>query len=311
MSTFLYTELYHDDCQRANENPLDPSNWVERGGDVLELLNHLITTTVAVSADGTARYKPVLPNNQYAEIVVSEMLLNDTGMFIYLRSGVGQAGPSPVAPTYILDIGNFDNPGPGTAPGLFGVYQVDPTGGSIVYSWVGNEWPDITFQTGDVVRFGVYGDYATGTLFFDYNGVNIWTGNLADSSVFLPSGSAGLQIACNVGDVNAASISRWAAGSVQIAPPSAGTVSGNVVASGAIVECVSDHFDSSKTRILFTVSDAKGNYSFSGLTIGNYYVDAFAPGFVYRSRVSVTVDGVNGNTDINLVPSAANSWNGN
>jgi hypothetical protein len=94
------------------------------------------------------------------------------------------------------------------------------------------------------------------------------------------------------------------------APPSAGTISGNVVISGAEVQCVSDHFDSSKTLIRFTISDAQGNYSFSGLPIGNYYLEAFAPGFVYRRRVLAVVDGVNANTDINLVPTPVNSWNG-
>jgi hypothetical protein len=93
------------------------------------------------------------------------------------------------------------------------------------------------------------------------------------------------------------------------APPSAGSVSGNVVISGAEVQIVSDHFDSLKTLIRFTNSDSSGNYSFSGLPIGNYYITALAPGFVYRRRAFAMVDGVNGLTDVNLTPTALNSSN--
>lgn len=92
--------------------------------------------------------------------------------------------------------------------------------------------------------------------------------------------------------------------------PTSGAISGNVVKTGALVECVSDHFDSSKTQIFTTLSDSSGNYSFSNLPVGRYYIGAWASGFVYRLQVLVVVDGVNANTDINLTPSAVNSWNG-
>jgi Concanavalin A-like lectin/glucanases superfamily/Carboxypeptidase regulatory-like domain len=88
-----------------------------------------------------------------------------------------------------------------------------------------------------------------------------------------------------------------------------GIIFGNVGVSGATIECVSDRFDSSKTQIRFTASDAQGSYSFFGLPAGNYYLSASAPGFVYRHGASVVVDGANANTDINLAPTAPNSSN--
>jgi Concanavalin A-like lectin/glucanases superfamily/Carboxypeptidase regulatory-like domain len=95
-----------------------------------------------------------------------------------------------------------------------------------------------------------------------------------------------------------------------IPPPfQGGIISGNVVVSGATIECVSDRFDSSKTKIFYTSSDSQGNYSFSGLLAGNYYLSASAPGFVYRQRVFVMLDGVNGLTNINIAPAALNSSN--
>jgi hypothetical protein len=92
--------------------------------------------------------------------------------------------------------------------------------------------------------------------------------------------------------------------------PSAGSIAGNVVKANVLVECVSDHFDSSKTQIFTTLSDSSGNYSFSNLPAGRYYISAWVSGFVYRLQALVVVDGVNANTDINLTPTAVNSWNG-
>jgi hypothetical protein len=87
------------------------------------------------------------------------------------------------------------------------------------------------------------------------------------------------------------------------------TISGNAGVVGATVECVPVSFNSLSPQILFLTSDSLGNYSFTGILVGSYYLTAFASGFVYRKRALVVVDGVNNNSDVNLVPAALNSSN--
>ena len=84
-----YNTLFEDDFQRANESPLNPSNYFEVGGglphnDVLQLVNHVCTTTVQVEDDGTAIIKPIgQQQNGFIQVKISRCVSN-AGVFLYL-----------------------------------------------------------------------------------------------------------------------------------------------------------------------------------------------------------------------------------
>lgn len=211
--SLVYTELYHDDFQRPNENPLDPARWVEHNAPPnLQLLNHLCTTEIVGQDDGQAMFNQTLPSDQYAEATLNQMVVNGN-LDLYLRGNLAN-----LSPAYVLDLtGNFNDP----SNTFYRIAQLNSGGSGFDHIWA-NFLTGLTIAQGDVVRFSVMGGAGGGKIRFDLNGTNVFTGNLSDSSVQLSSGKTGMQLATITASpsVNDISISRWAAGTV--VDPSAG-----------------------------------------------------------------------------------------
>lgn len=218
--SLIYTELYHDDFQRPNENPLDPTNWQERltpPNAQLQLLSHLGTTTLDGTGlgDGQAAYIPAVPNDQYEEITVNSWAVGSgspdflgAGPVLYLRGTTASIFPC-------LALTMSRNPD-GTL--AYDIEQVNNVGSGFDYVWTAFGAPTgVSFAPGVKIRFGVLGNYSTGNLYFDINGVNIFTGALSLSPVPLLSGHVAMQLFTTLSPATIPadiSLSRWAAGSV-------------------------------------------------------------------------------------------------
>lgn len=184
--SFVFTPVFTDTFLRANESPLNPTNWHSVSGlptnDQLQVLNNKCATTVTVQDDGQATVIAALPNDQYCECKITNFTATGS-VVIYVRAGVD------LAPNYTLTLGGpFNNP---TAN--YSITQVDVSGGTIIHTWA--DTIPITFQVNDVVRFAIIGSYPTGKLYFFQNNNLIFTGNLGDSPSGLASGRSGLQLA--------------------------------------------------------------------------------------------------------------------
>lgn len=234
----VYTELFHDNFNRPNENPLDPPNWTERPAtqsdpDVLQLLNGVCCSTIVGSngGDGTAQYNPALPNDQYAECIIASM--DSTGFDF----GSGLTG---VLNLYIRDTSAQTFMVPfwtvGIANGIDGTGYMDYWQGAnfgsgpvlpfdvalFLNSPVGSMGPSLTRERwlpGDKLTFAIVGDYATGSVYVSKNGVVMHSIRQNASSFSIQAGKAGLQIFQWTANRPAAlSISRWAVGSVALVP---------------------------------------------------------------------------------------------
>lgn len=207
----VYTELYHNDFLGVNQSPL--AGWTMRphsSASVLQQFNNLGTSTTVDLGDGQGTFDSVVPSDVYQEITMYDMGTGQGGTFIYLRGGQGGGD---FTPCYVFEIGGGFN----TANCEYSVYQFDASH-NFVHFWADTVLGALNLHRGSKIHVGVKGDYATGKLYLDLDGVNIFTGNLADSPAFISGGGIGWQIYLNnhpsPPNVNLFSVSRWAAGSI-------------------------------------------------------------------------------------------------
>src|SRR5579864_2542229 len=70
----IYTPIFIDTFQRANESPLNPANWTadsEFPTDTLQIVSHQCEAVNATDLFGAEQYTGLsLPNDQYVEITV-------------------------------------------------------------------------------------------------------------------------------------------------------------------------------------------------------------------------------------------------
>lgn len=236
--TLYFTELYHDNFNRPNENPLDPKNWLERpvvplDGDVLQLLSGVCCSTIAYpqGGDGTAQYKPPLPPDQYAECVLGDMDIAGfdfgTGLIgvlnLYIRDSSTQ---SFMVPFWTVGIANgIDGTGymDYWQGANFGSGPVLPFDAAVFLNApVGSMGPSFTKERwlpGDKLSIAVIGDYATGSVYISKNGVVIHGIRQNASTFSIQTGKAGLQIfQWSANRPSALSITRWAVGAASLDP---------------------------------------------------------------------------------------------
>lgn len=179
-----YPRLFQDHFNRVNQSPLDRSLWNVVGGglsgnpptDQLAYLAFRCATTIQYQGDGQASVNGVVfPPEQWSEAKVSTLNANGV-LFMYLRADEATLGPS-----YALAI-----VGPMNAA-TFTIYQIDPTGGEVVYTWADN----LPFTFTDRITFTCEG----GKLTFYADGVQKFQGNLSDSPVLIEGGVPGIQLA--------------------------------------------------------------------------------------------------------------------
>lgn len=189
---FTFTQLVADSFQRSNEDPLGPSSlWQTFFGptDHPVIKNNECQITLSPDADGGATNLTALPNDQWVEIEWNDLnVLAEVNL--YLRGGRGSVPNEPVPCYRLIVFGQAFNSSVNSG---YLIDQVASNGGSITHAWTGTV--PYVFQKGDKIRFFVIGDAVTGKLYFQVNGVLLFTGNLSDSPIFLASGKAAFQLA--------------------------------------------------------------------------------------------------------------------
>lgn len=211
----IYTEIYSNDFQGPDQDPL--VGWTMRGPgrppeDTLVRVNNLGSSSTRRLGDGQGTFDSVMPDDQYQEVILHSLATQQGGTFMYLRCGQGALGD--FTPGYVFEFfGGLNNP----AITEYSVYQFNAAH-DFVYFWKDFQTGVLNLRVGSVIRCGVKGDYATGKLYIEVDGVRIFTGNLSDSPAFLASGKVGWQIYLNdhpnPPTVDMFSVSRWAAGSL-------------------------------------------------------------------------------------------------
>lgn len=209
MSHLVFTELFHDDGQRVNENPIDPTKWQARtsGADRLQLINNVICSTKVAFGDGSALYIPSLPNDQYCEVIINNPPNTVDGDIIALELRTGPGTPTiPMLPQWSAVVGTNSD---GTGSYWFG--QINAAGSAYTYfdAIVSNTTP---WVKGDRLTVSIVGTFSTGNIYFSRNGIILLTVPLNVSVPFVAGGRASLQ----TGPVASGSISRWAVGSVSL-----------------------------------------------------------------------------------------------
>lgn len=228
----VYTELYYDDFQRPDENPLDPARWVvppvAPGNDELQIVNHEACTTRLYQADGQEVFRPALPVDQYCEIVLGNIVNSDLPgpvqyeniPLLYVRAGYAPNNFANLTPCYVAYLFNDAN-----GVGWLDVYQID-LDISVPFNVGPIQVP--TWICGDKFTVAVVGNYASGNIYVSRNGVLILTVPLSTSPTYIDAavtlGRAGLQLSQTVSSDNTSpptntvdiSITRWAAGSVNL-----------------------------------------------------------------------------------------------
>lgn len=182
-----YTQLAVDTFNRANENPINPSNWTTRATfHDLQVLSNLCKSSANNSDAGAFYTGVVFPNDQYVEATVSQLTNNGT-LNVMGRSNNDATVGYTVGVAVVTAIGNPDC-----------VIELSRNSDSAVLgSFTG------VVNINDTVRLEMLGQ----SLAVKLNGVVIMT--TSDSNNY--SGAPGL--ALSVTDLNTdASCSHFAAG---------------------------------------------------------------------------------------------------
>jgi hypothetical protein len=166
----VFTTLFSDNFQRANENPLNPTNWTTLTGlGALQILNNVCVPTV-VGTDG-ALCTVSLPPDQWSEFKVNTLPSNQGTVAAFVRANLG------LTAGYLLTVA-----GPAGVASATITLQSLGTGGMIL----GN-FANANVNIGDVFRLVAQGS----TISVLQNGSQII---VATDSTFA-SGSAGLRLA--------------------------------------------------------------------------------------------------------------------
>ena len=257
-----YTQRAYDSFQRADENPLNPTNWtVGTGFQPLEI----ISKVCLASTDS---------------LDCAELFTNATwpanGQYVQMQFPAFTAGLA-----FILFYSSLDE-----TVGYFILLQL--SGGHVAYQIFLNDGTIIltgtvasAFTPSDVMRV----EKVASQIVFYYNNVSI--GSVANSGA--STGYPGIDL--NVASALDIQVIDFVAGSVQ-APTF--SISGNVGIAGVTVSLTGDASQS-------TTSDGSGNYSFSGVLNGNYVVTPTKTGYTFApTSHSETVSGGN-LTGVNFV----------
>jgi len=171
----VFTTLFSDSFQRANENPLNPTNWGTFGSSFgftnLQILNNECELH-SVNGNSGNICQAAFPNDQWAEIKINHLGSSNSNAFVYVRTDSGQTSG------YRLEI---DGPADGTASATIQVIVV----GILALFTLTNQVVNI----GDVFRL-----VAKGTTISAYqNGVLL--GSATDSTT--ASGSAAVRLSAS------------------------------------------------------------------------------------------------------------------
>jgi hypothetical protein len=193
--SFQFTQVGADSFQRADESPLNPTNWTNLfgGADCLEIVSDTCVIALTADQDGGGQFlaTPGLGPDQYAELSIKD-LTADGGGSVYLRWAPGGTFNDNLA-TYRFSIsGPFND----SSVSVFSVDETNANGSGIVYTWIPDPGVAVTIAPNDVFSFGVIGTKASGgQLYVFQNRELIWMGNLADDpTAGLTSGVTGIQL---------------------------------------------------------------------------------------------------------------------
>jgi hypothetical protein len=200
-----FTTLVSDSFTGANQQPLDPTKWLDPfkntvgGDDTLQINNHVLETTVSHfteqngGANGEGQNLEAnwlsLPD-QWMELKVVSMGVSFTTVTEYLRQGVWDKsynGTAPDPATYRFTLFTDD--------GVNYAYIVDSLFKGDVQGFIWANRVPVTFTPGDVFRFAVKGQHSNGGHLYLYqNGNLLLTGNLSLDSGDISSGSPAIEL---------------------------------------------------------------------------------------------------------------------
>jgi hypothetical protein len=261
----VFTTIFEDTFNRANENPLNPTNWISDQGVGTNAMQIISDRAVGQGAFGTqvAWYAGSLPNDQFAQVTVEawNFVIDGDGVVLYVRGTPGQPYSA-----YILTA----TAGPNTNNGHIVVYNVFV---GLLFS------VPATFALGDTFTL-----FAQGTTIGAYhNGVLV--GSATDSS--LTGGLAGMAAQVNPGGggVTDVGLINFQAGSVANGYP----VTGNAGIGGALLS-----YSGSGSGT--TTADSSGNYALT-LPNGAYTITPSLANYAFNptsQNVTVSGSGISG-----------------
>jgi len=268
---FILTPQGGDTFNRANENPLDPTNWTAQSLDTMQIISDRCVAGFGTNDDCRERYLTAPSSgDQYCQVTVNS--LQSTGQpYVELLARITVGAP----PTfYRFFIENTS--GSSFTANIFGVNV------GTLYTGA------CTFTPGDTWALACVGNQIQ----IVQNGTVI--AQVTDTTY--TSGLVGLGLSTGTNAV-IPGLSNFVFGSAEILP----TISGNVGIAGATVSWTGTSSGS-------TTADGSGNYTTSGLANGNYTITPSLSGHSFTPpNQAVTVAGSN-ITGINFSVSAGQGW---
>jgi len=84
----VYNTIFSDSFQRANENPLNPTNWTTLSGGFndLQILNNECEPSGGSSAVGAAFCTASFPSDQWAEFKINHLTSSNNGAGLFVRT---------------------------------------------------------------------------------------------------------------------------------------------------------------------------------------------------------------------------------
>ena len=189
-----FTQLGADTFNRANENPLNPTNWLamvsgQYAGFPMQIVSNQCTETNALGSMnlwvGSA-----IPADQYCEFKITQLNTFDDYVTLLLRN----SHDTNFGAAY-----EFNIFGPFGASAGYDIAQISSDGTNVDYDW----YPanvTITINAGDVFRFAVVGQ-GSGRWYLYQNGTLIDSKPLSDSGAagVVASGRTGVQAQGGIG----------------------------------------------------------------------------------------------------------------
>jgi hypothetical protein len=255
-SANTYTELAYDSAQRANENPINPTDWTTGTGfDALQIASKQIEGTSS-SADCAAFYTNAtwVTSGQYVQATLESLGSGGDSAFLLLYCALDQSTG------YFLQL-NLS--GGETAYSLF------TPGPSLITGVIPHP-----FAAGDIWRVEKVGNQ----LQLFYNNTSLGTATNASYDTNDPGLDLNVSATTDIGIID------FVAG--KIAPPTY-SISGNAGHAGATVSY-------SGTSSGSVTADGSGNYTIPGLINGSYVITPTLTGYAFTpTSHSETVSGSN------------------
>jgi hypothetical protein len=185
---FTFTQIGVDTFTRADESPLNATNWRVPtaglyAGIGLQIVSNACETTNALGGMETW-IGSSLPADQYSECTIGAL---DVGAFSTIL--VRNNNLTGFGPAIELDFG-----GPIGPTAYFNLIQITDDGLSVQYDWY-NATANCTIdiETGDVFRLAISGQ-ASGYWYIYKNGLLVDVGALGASGEIIPNGYSGMQM---------------------------------------------------------------------------------------------------------------------